>query len=38
MNTERDLTSDMFNSLIKSQQDNILIEPFFRINGGRILC
>ena len=33
MNRERDLTSDMFNSLTKNQQDNILIEPFFRVNG-----
>jgi len=33
MNRERDLTSDMFNSLTKSQQDDILIEPFFRVNG-----
>jgi hypothetical protein len=30
---ERDLTSDMFNSLTKSQQDNILIEPFFLVDG-----
>jgi len=33
MNRERDLTSDMFNSLTKSQQDNILIEPLFRVDG-----
>ena len=33
MDRERDLTSDMFNSLTKSQQDNILIEPFFLVDG-----